>query len=259
VWFLVEDTSNAGYFNYVVDAPYLQNLTIPPVACSGTRLFNVSMYFSDNSNIYFSLPSNLASINCPQPLPYEIPIDVTFNTISFWSLDDGDSGADDVEVYGYLAATASGTPSYFLNLAEWDEQGDECPDESVEWPGSLNSMGTLITGGCTKIFGNGTHNLADVALCHGTSKTNCSIKGWGFSQNTARVYVTDWDLISISFLIYDWDDASGNDLQCLASINIPARDRFDWALVQDLPFHVESGDNGNGGCSIDGVINAVTP
>lgn len=259
VWFLITDTSNAGYFNYVVDTPYLQNLVIPPVACSGTRLFHLTMYYSDNSNIYFSLPSNVVSIGCPQPLPYEIPIDITFNTINFWSLDDNDDGPEDVEVYGYLNAAVTGGQVRYVNLADWDQQADHCPDESVEWFGSLNSLGTLVTDGCTKTFRDGVSSLADVALCHGTSKTNCSLLGWGFSHNTIQVLVTDWDSITIGMSVIDWDDASGNDLQCLGTMSIPARDRFDWALVQDLPFHLESGDNGNGGCAIDGVINAVVP
>jgi hypothetical protein len=259
VWFTVTDYSNGGNFSHIVDAPYMQNLTIPPVACSGTRIFHLSMYYSDNSNIYFSLPSNLVSINCPQPLPFEIPLDVTFERITFWSLDDGDDDPEDVEVYGYMHAAVPYGDSVYLNMAEWDEQGDECPDESVQWFGSLDSMGTLITGGCTKIFGDGTHSLSQVALCHGSSKSNCNHLGWGFDQNTIRIYVADWDSIGIAMNIWDWDDASGNDLQCLGNISIPARDRFDWALVQDLPFHLESGDNGNGGCAIDGVINAAVP
>jgi hypothetical protein len=259
VWFTITDQSNAGHFSHIVDAPYLQNFTIPPVACSGTRVFHLSMYYSDNSNIYFSLPSNVVSINCPQPLPYEIPIDITFNTINFWSLDDGESDPEDVEVYGYLRAAVTGGPIRYLNLADWDQQADHCPDESAEWIGNWNSMGTLVTDGCTKTFRNGVSNLADVALCHGTSKTNCSLLGWGFDHNTIQVLVTDWDSITISMSVIDWDDASGNDLQCSGSISIPARDRFDWAQVQDLPFHLESSDNGNGGCAIDGVINAVVP
>ena len=260
VWFTITDHSNGGNFSHIVDAPYLQNFTIQPVACSGARTFHLSMYYSDNSNIFFSLPSNVVSINCPQPLPWEIPMDITFNTINFWSLDDGDiSGPEDVEVYGYMRAAVTGGPIRYLNLADWNQQADHCPDESVEWIGSMSSMGTLVTDGCTKTFRNGTSSLADLALCHGTSKSNCSLLGWGFNQNTIQVLVTDWDSIVISMEVIDWDDASGNDLQCSGSIEIPARDRFDWALVQDLPFHLESGDNGNGGCAIDGVINAVTP
>jgi hypothetical protein len=260
VWFLITDQSNAGYFSYIVDAPYLQSYTLPPVACTGNRQLHLSMYYSDNSNIYFSLPSNVVSIGCPQPLPWEVPLDITFNTINFWSLDDGDtSGPEDVEVYGYMRAAVTGGPIRYVNLAEWNQQADHCPDESAEWIGNWNSMGTLVTDGCTKTFRDGTSSLAEVALCHGTSYNNCSLLGWGFDHNTIQVLVTDWDAIGISIEIIDWDDASGNDLQCSASIEIPARDRFDWAEVQDLEFHVESGDNGNGGCAIDGVINAVVP
>ncbi|MGD8604045.1 MAG: hypothetical protein PVF49_05670, partial [Anaerolineales bacterium] len=259
VWFVVTDQSTAGTFYWTVDAPYLNNLTIPPVSCSGQRSFYVTMYFDDGEQWYFGLPSNIFTIDCPTPLPWDIPLDITFETITFSDLDDGESDPDDVEVYGYMRAWVPGDEDRYLNLAEWDEQDGSCPDESVEWPGSLNTQGLLITDGCTKTFSNGTYNLENVAMCQGYHKDNCSISGWSFDNNTIQLTVTDGQALWLYLTVYDWDDASGNDLQCWSIIEYEARSRFDWAQVQDQHFSFIGFDQGNGNCTVSGTINAVVP
>jgi hypothetical protein len=259
VWFKITDVSSAGIFFWNVDAPYLQNLTIPPVACSGKRSFYLTMYFDDGDQIYFGLSSNIFAIDCPTPLPWDIPLDFTFETITFSALDDGESDPDDVEVYGFMRTWVIGDETVYLNLSEWDEQDGDCPDETVQWPGSLDTQGLLITGGCTKTFGNGTHSLSSVAMCQGTSKTNCNISGWNFNNNTVRVTATDGQAIQLFLNVYDWDDASGNDLQCWSIYDLEARSRFDWALVQNQSFTFIGFDQGNGNCTVSGTINAVVP
>jgi hypothetical protein len=259
VWFVVTDQSTAGTFYWNVEAPFLNNLTIPPISCAGQRSFYVTMYFDDGEQIYFGLPSNVYTIDCPTPLPWDIPLDITFDTITFSDLDDGESDPDDVEVYGYMRAWVPGDENRYLNLAEWDEQDGDCPDESVEWFGSLNTQGLLIDNGCTKTFSNGTYNLANVAMCQGYSKENCSISGWSFDNNTIQVTVTDGQGLILYLTVYDWDDASGNDLQCWSMLQYEARSRFDWAQVQDHEFSFVGFDQGNGNCTVSGTINAVLP
>jgi hypothetical protein len=259
VWFTITDWSSSGTFYWNVDAPYLQNLTIPPVGCSGKRSFYVSMYFDDGDTTYFGLASNVVTIDCPTPLPWDIPLDFTFETITFSSLDDGESDPDDVEVYGFMRTWVIGDETVYLNLAEWDDQDSDCPDETVSWPGSLDTQGLLILGDCTKTFGNGTHSLSGVAMCQGTSKTNCSISGWNFDNNTVRVTATDGQAIQLFLEVFDWDDASGNDLQCWSIYDLEARSRFDWALINNQPFSFIGFDQGNGNCTVSGTINAVVP
>jgi hypothetical protein len=259
VWFTVTDISSAGTFQWQVDAPYLHNLTIPPVACSGLRSFYVTMYFNDGEQTHFGLPSDFYNIECSSPLPWDIPLDFTFETITFSALDDGESDPDDVEVYGFVRTWVLGDETVYLNLAEWDEQDGDCPDETVQWFGSLNTQGLLITGGCTKTFSNGTYNLANVAMCQGTSKTNCNISGWDFDNNTVRVTATDGQAIQLFLNVYDWDDASGNDLQCWSFLDFAPRSRFEWAQVQDSHFSFIGFDQGNGNCSVSGTVSAAVP
>jgi hypothetical protein len=158
-----------------------------------------------------------------------------------------------------MRAYVPGDENHYLNLAEWNEQDGSCPDETIQWPGSLDTTGEFITGGCTKTFSNGTYNLSSVAMCQGYSKVSCSISGWDFDNNTLTVTVTDGQSLMMFLEVYDWDDASGNDLQCWSVIEYQARSRFEWAQVQDLNFTFISFDNGNGGCSVSGTINAVVP
>jgi hypothetical protein len=96
-------------------------------------------------------------------------------------------------------------------------------------------------------------------MCQGTSKTNCSISGWNFDNNTVRVTVTDDQSLMLFLTVYDWDDASGNDLQCWSIVEFEARSRFDWALVHDQDFGFPGFDQGNGYCTVSGTINAVVP
>jgi hypothetical protein len=259
VWFTVTDTSSAGTFYWQVDAPYLFNLTIPPVACSGKRSFYVTMYFNDGEQTFYGLPSNIYDIDCPTPLPWDIPLEITYETISFSALDDGESDPDDIEIYGYMRTLVPGDELVYLNIAEWDEQDGDCPDEVIEWPGALNTQGLLIDDGCTKTFTNGTYQLSGVAMCQGTSKTNCNISGWNFNNNVVHVTVTDDQSLMLFLVAYDWDDASGNDLQCWSIAEFPPRSRFDWALVHDQHFSFIGFDQGNGNCSVSGTINAVVP
>jgi len=259
VFFIVWDWSTAGTELHTVTPADLSNLTIKPKDCSGPRSFMVSMRYRDADETLLGQTSNVVSIDCPKALPWEIPLDISYDTITFSDLDDGESDPDDVEVYGYVKAWVPGGQTRFMNLAEWDEQDGHCPDESVEWPGSLNSQGLLITDGCTKIFDDGTHNLSSYAVCQGTTKENCSISGWNFENNVTRINAVDGSGMWLYLTVYDWDDASANDLQCWSIIELKPRTRFEWAQIQDYNFGFIGFDQGNGNCTVSGHINAVLP
>lgn len=258
VWFTITDQSNAGTFYWTVDAPYLRKFTVPTVACSGQRSFSVTMYFDDGEQWHYSLPSNVYAIDCPAPIPPHVPMDITFETITLGNLDDGEGDPVDVELYGYIRLLVPGNEDYYLNLAEWDEQAGHCPDESYSW-GQLPRGGLLVTDGCTKTFGNGTHDLSGVALCQGYSKENCSISGWSVQNNTVRLTLSDDQTLIMYLAAYDWDDASGNDMQCWSLIKFPARSRFEWAQIQNQEFTFFDWGSDHGSCTVSGVINAVLP
>ncbi len=257
--FAVRDSSSAGTFSWSIGAGDLRSWVIKPLDCAGKRNFQVHMYYVDEDEFKRGPESIMVSTDCPHPVPWEIPLDVTFESIRFYNLDDGESDIpQDVEVYGFML-TQSAQESRYLNLAEWGEQGDDCPDETIGWFGSLDTGGGLtIT--CPKIFHDAfAWDLSDVALCQGTSRYNCSVLGWDFNHNTVRVHVNDGEGLGFQVLVVDWDDASANDLQCLGAATVPARDRFAWAQVQDEPFVLESIDWGSGSCRIEGSITAVLP
>jgi hypothetical protein len=257
VWFTVYDWSSAGYHTWTVDGANMRNWTIKPLECSGTRDFQIKMFYSDADEVLVGFPSNLYSIDCPHPTPWIIPLEISFDTIRFYNLDDGDNGSvvQDVEVFGYLSAHTSQGNRY-LNLAEWNEQADHCPDESVQ----PSVMGTMIVDGCTKVFEDlQAESLSEYALCQSTSKYNCSINGWNFDNNTVRLGVDDGDGMMLQVLIVDWDDASANDLQCLAFLLLPPLDRLAWAKVQNQSFTIDSPDWGSGSCRIQGTLRAVLP
>ena len=76
------------------------------------------------------------------PTPDEVELEVIFDSIVIDDLGDGIGGGDDLEIYGEF--DAGGSPGYgtSLHLRPWGDHGD-CPDDNVEWLGSLNMMGTM--------------------------------------------------------------------------------------------------------------------
>lgn len=234
VWFDITDVSTAGTNHWIVDAPYLQNLTIPPVACSGKRSFHVTMYFDDSDQIYYGSPSNTFDIDCPTPLPWDIPLNFVFESITFSDLDDGEPDPDDVEVYGFIRTWVIGDETVYLNLADWGESGGQT-------------------------FTNNTYQLFARSLCQGTSKTNCNIEGWDYQNNIVQVTATDGQAIQLFLNVYDYDAASADDLQCWSIIDLEARSRFEWAQVQNQSFTFVGFDQGNGYCTVSGTISAAVP
>lgn len=258
IWFTVNDWSSEGYHTWAIDGAYMRNWTIKPLECAGTRDFQVRLFYSDADELIIGPASNLYTIECPRPIPWIIPLEITFDTIRFYSLDDGDSGevVQDVEVFGYLVASTS-QGNRFVNFAKWDQQADNCPDEAFS--STLNTGGTLFSG-CTITFDDvAPYNLDEAQLCQSTSKYNCSLAGFGYENNTVQLGVDDGDMLVFNVLIIDWDDASGNDLQCLGWMFLPALDRLDWAKVQDQGFTIDTPNWGSGSCRIQGSVSAVLP
>jgi hypothetical protein len=258
VWFIVVDESSAGRFTWPIHGAEMQNWTIKPLDCTGQRSLHISMYYADGDEFLFGPESNKVTLDCPHPLPWVIPLAVSFDSIRFYNLDDGDNGAvvQDVEVFGYLLA-ASSQGNRYVNFAKWDQQADNCPDEAFS--GSLSTGGTLFSG-CTITFDDtGPYDLSEAQLCQSTSKYNCSLAGWGYDNNVVQLGVDDGDGIMLQLLIIDWDDASANDLQCMGWLYLPARGRLEWAQVQNQSFTIDSINWGSGSCKVEGTINAVLP
>ncbi len=142
--FIVRDTSTAGAYAWQIDAGEMRNWAIKPRDCIGARLFQVAMYYVDSDEFLMGPDSIFYSIECPRSVPWVIPLEVPFESISFHNLDDGESDIpQDVEVYGFMLASTT-LENHYLNLARWDQQASNYPDEAFH--AVLDTTGTKGAG-----------------------------------------------------------------------------------------------------------------
>jgi hypothetical protein len=224
-------------------------------------------------------PSNTVAVPCGEPLGDFTFVDVTFESVELDSFDDGDDApVQDVEVFGYFKVDAPHSPfgpSHYLNLGTWDDQDDDCIEDSDFYtPQELESDQYA---GCPTFFTFEPKSGEDLFLCASTDKENCQfsttlgspIPGnpvttstfFEPNNNTLRILVSQGDGISLSVRLVDWDDASANEWLCHADLNISARSEAEWISTEDESFTME----GTGGnyepephCTITGVLNGGT-
>jgi hypothetical protein len=279
VGFEVTSVSDVGYLTWPVTKSHVTMFVVPPLACKGEMRFSVSLWYRPGTkdlpsvDTYYGPPSNWIQVPC---LPSYVEIgttkyfqdlDVTFTTLNLTETDDG-GNINSLEIFGYFRVIAPamgyevpgpfdpsntitvGTRRY-LNLATWDEQGDECPDDTHDW---FTSPGS----GCPPTVWNGSYNLSLFELCQGESKKYCDT---GFLQknNTQQVFVKDGDALGLEVLIYDWDDASANDLVCQGAIITPSKSLADWANTHNETYTIITGTTDSGQCTVQIEINAVNP
>jgi hypothetical protein len=255
VGFNIYDQNNKGFYIHQVTAPELFSFVIPPVPCSGMRDFWVQMWYYDGTSLLptYGPPSPKFSIACPYKLGPSMALDIRFDMLRLYNVDDGEGGLQDVEVYGYLRAS-SGTMTRYLNLATWNQQASSCPDDTISL--SLGTGGAL---GCPKTFTSGHYNLDDTTLCESKSYNNCSQSGWETNNNTIRLIIEESDSLTLKVKIVDWDDNSDNDLVCQGTFQIPSQSIFEWHKVIKQPFTIIGSLTDSGECRIEGVMNAVSP
>jgi len=253
--FNIYDSNALGFYVHPVTAPELFAFVIPPVACSGSRTFWVQMWYHDSTNQVSSYgpPSVRTSIPCPYKLGPQMALDIRFDTLTVSDVFDGESGPQDIEVYGYLRASAASGNRY-LNLAAWNQQAPECPDDTYH-----PFLETADTSACPKQLASGTYNLDNMALCESNTYHTCGPAGWKSNNNIIRLTIADHDSLTLSVKIIDWDDVFGNDLVCQGDLQIPSKSIFDWSEVQNLPFSISSSGSESGSCQIIGAMNAVSP
>jgi hypothetical protein len=255
VGFNIYDRNSKGFYIHQVNTPELFNFVIPAVPCSGLREFWVQQWYYDGTTLLptYGPPSEVVSIPCPYKLGPKMLLDIRFDMLRLYNVDDGEGGLQDVEVYGYLRAS-SGTMTRYLNLATWNEQDSNCPDDSVSL--TLETSGGA---GCPKVLNSGHYPLDDTVLCASKSYKNCSESGWAVNNNTIRLTVEESDALTLSVKIVDWDDASANDLVCEGTFQIPFQSIFEWQKIVKQPFVIEGALTDSGECRIEGVMNAVSP
>jgi hypothetical protein len=142
----------------------------------------------------------------------------------------------------------------YINIAKWNEQHEDCADDISE---SFSTAGQ----GCTQRFTWGDYLISDWYTCLSKSKRSCrapdgSPTSFVQGNDTIRVLVEEGDSITIEVKFIDWDDASDNDVFCEDSVVIDSMTLEEWADVSDLSFTLAD-NNSNGGCVIEGTVNAV--
>jgi hypothetical protein len=268
VSFYVNDYSSEGHQQWKVSAPQLTMLNIPPNGCNGTRTFSVQMVYEQDSLQQYSPVSNPFTINCPKPVGNVVTLDFTFENMSLNNQDDGDSGTQTVELFGYFQVQAPSSQlgnNNFLKMGAWDEQWSDCPDDT-------DAFVSNPPGSCTQRFTNGSHNLFNVPLCKSSDYTedseyhcymhfgNSAVQdSYHAPNNTLRVEVQDGDSIKLWVILHDWDDASANDLTCWGYSDLGSKSIFEWDAIDGAGFSIVAfGDvNSGGSCSISGTIHVV--
>lgn len=255
VGFNIYDRNSKGFYIHHVNAPDLFSFVVPVVPCAGMRDFWVQMWYYDGSSFLptYGPPSSKYSIDCPYKLGPKMLLDIRFDTLIFPPVDDGVAEPQDIEVSGYLRSSSESMTRY-LNLGTWNQQGSQCPGKPY------NSL--LETGGttsCSNIISSGSYDLGDMSLCESNSYYSCSESGWEVNNNMVRLVIEEYDSLTLSVKIGDWNSAFAYDQVCQGSIQIPSQSVFDWHKIKKQKFSITGVLPGGGECKIEGTMNAVSP
>ncbi len=286
-----------------VTEPNLTMFVVPPQSCLGETDYSVRLWYRPGkegiavsvspgdqisqvgefeftpAEIHYGPYSNWVSIPCLSPdlltasmieEPEEVAyLDVNFVSFDLTSVDDGDSGAQHVELYGYFRVKA---PS----MGHWETEN--C---FTEWAGNcnhepywtnqyryLNLADWETTYHVTEVYGgfnryeSGTYQLAEELVCPSDSKYNCRLNGqdtyFKYDNNRLRIMVKDQDVLKFQVMLIDYDEASDNDVQCEASFSSAPLVLYNILHFPDhewSPFLVDDYT----GCRVDAIISAAVP
>ncbi len=293
VGFDVQSISGSVINTWKVTEPDLTMFVAPPLKCLGDSQFSVRLWYQQGSEgeglysqdptlgkyeemIFYGPYSNEVSIPCDSSLdldasliePTEIPVqylDITFESVYFSQLDDGDltewfveSAEQSVELYGYFRVIAPSmgwwqipycfypdiskceTSAYWtgtrrnLNVADWEE--DEELDLFVVQGDSYKSKYI---------------ELEYRELCQSTNKYTCLHEGkrtpYETRNNTIRVFVEEGDALIFEVMLIDYDESSGDDVVCVGTKMTSSKTLEEWAEADDWQvtlssdYHTESG------------------
>ncbi len=220
---------------------------------SDTKFLNVRMYYTGGAEdpdypntTVEGMESNTVNTQPFCPTPDEVELEVTFDSIVIGDLGDGIGGGDDLEIYGEF--NAGGSPGYgtSLHLRPWGDHG-ECPDDNVEWLGSMSMLGTMD---CPQIVTEGSASISTFdLLCSSSYPGFCSVSGYQTQNNKARITVEGGGSIHVAVHIWDWDHQSGDDPVCNAEMWIGPESIFGW-MGYKTSAHLHQGDNDNASCDV---------
>jgi hypothetical protein len=245
-------TGRPGEFSVYVVPP-------PQGGCKPNHTVSVQLLYDDDLGFFAGPYSSPVPVPCGAPLGDSVGLNVTFETLTLSSVDDGESAPQDVELFGYFQAYSSDGSIGLRDLGYWYDSDRDyygCPDEAFHFAGSLNTMGT---GGCPLSFKNGEYPIAQLGLCTSDYVESCVIN---YSQqtdfiqynNTIHLTVGEGQGLALLVSLVDYDSASGNDVVCFTGLNIGPKTVFQWANTVDEPFAMSQPNNGNSACTIQGTI-----
>jgi hypothetical protein len=228
---------------------------------SNVKFLNVRMFYTggaedpDYPNMTIEGPdSNTVNTSPFCPTPEEIELQVTFDSIVIDDLGDGIGGGDDLEIYGHFVAAGAPGQGTSLHLRPWGDHGD-CPDDNVEWFGSLSTLGTM---GCPQLVTEGSNSISSFGLlCSSSNPEFCTTGEYQTQNNTARITVTGGSYIKVGVHLWDWDHQSGDDPVCNAEVWIGPQSIYGWMDYKGSGY-LHQGDNDNASCDVYFRINPVS-
>jgi hypothetical protein len=185
-----------------------------------------------------------ATFNCLPP--GEVALDVFFDTLQIGSLGDGYGGGQDLEIYASMTAHGQnpGTGSA-LNLGYWGWSGDQCPDDLVHFPGSLDTEGTIE---CPASIGSGDTAIADLWLCSSDTYKHC-VGAYSNNNNKIRITVADGSQVRVAMHAMDYDDLGDDDHVCQTEKIIGPKPIEEWVGFTTST-SMSQGDNGSASCKV---------
>jgi hypothetical protein len=287
-------------FNWNVTVPNQTMFELPPLPCLGGTEYSVRMWYRpgnkgvevstspddqiseigefelNSAKIHYGPFSNWVSVPCNLSISPGLTtieqiqyLDITFESVEFFDLDDDDMGFQEVEVYGYFRVKAPAMGHWASDHCIIPELG--C-DDSVfgfnPWVGTrrylnlaywdVDTVGNPGTGGL-QVFGNDLYNLGNQYLCQSDSKYSCyesQSNAWKKGNNTIRVFVKDGDALSFEVLLIDYDEISANDTVCIETIMTPGKSLSAWSNI-DGSYTITSTTGVSGGCRVNISVEAV--
>jgi hypothetical protein len=225
---------------------------------------------------YYGPPSNWVSIPCIPPnvnktveFEYTQYLDITFETLELFEVDDGDfsdyGAPQNVELFGYFKVLA---PSMGQEIKKTCNFMNMCDDDETymaytrrylnvaDW--KVDDMDTL-----QRHLESGFYDLGNWEVCQSTNKYGCLYEGQSTpyltNNNTIRVFVKEGDALSLEVRLIDYDDASENEDICTVYTMTPARSLNEWASIQNEEYMFYGSMTDSGRCTVQAVINAVAP
>lgn len=274
---------------------------VPPLACLGETEFSVRMWYRPGNkgvevsaspgdqigeigefeptsaeilygpfSNWVSIPCNLSVISGLTIIDQIQYLDITFETVEFFDLDDDDMGFQEVELYGYFRVNAPAMGHWYEEHCFFPEFGgcDNTILGTTPWVGArrylnlasweVHTVSNPGTGGL-QVFGNDLYNLSDHYLCQSDSKYSCYAyltKPWIKNNNTIRVFVKDGDALSFEVFLRDYDELSANDTICIDTILTASKSLSQWSGI-DSSYTIHTPTGVSGGCKVSISVKAV--